>query len=409
MNGRRETGVTAIKKALLFFLLNFPLKHFHLLLPEGLQIVLLVYCISIERDENMTYSPNAPSRDSLFSPQPTPRNPYPKYGPLVLLLAYGTFWFFVVGLGADATNPVTTFLSKVGFSLFWGIIAYVLIVDWSGSVSLGGKIHWRSIPSDKRFVPGCLYVLFFPLLLGVYLLIAVFSYGSFAPLAAPISVRRQRIGAIVASLIMLGTLVMRTTGNASPSAPSTLVAHQTQRASIQTTPPHYTTPLPTLAPTPTPKLFPTPTPHPKINANAAILGGSVVAFDRKFGADNCCYLNGWDLADFWIGVSTDESASQRFIDEHSHAPVRGIRIDTRNPSGQGGEAVWNHQKAVQICSAYLPPDAVFQKTYPKMLANAVMGEIHVYSSQLLANTLPHADFTDEQEHPEQPGLLFVYY
>jgi hypothetical protein len=359
----------------------------------------------MERDEHMTYLSNNASGHS--SPNSTPRNPYPKQGPLILLFVYGMFWLLVVGLGANDSNPVATFLSKVGFSLFWGIIAYVLIVDWSGSISLGGTIHWRRMPSDKRFVPGCLYVLFFPLLLGLYLLIVIFSYHSFAPLATSVATRRQRIGTIVATLVLLSTLVLYTSSNISLATPSTPVAHQTQRASMRVTP----TPLPTLAPTPTPTLKPSPTstPLPTINANAAILGGSVVAFDRKFGADNCCYENGWDLANFWIGVYTDESASQRFIDEHSTAPVRGIRIIPRNPTWQPDEAVWSHQKAIQICSAYLPPDAVFQKTYPKMLADTVMGEIHVYSSKLLANTLPHADFTDEQGQPEQPGLFFVYY
>ena len=38
----------------------------------------------------------------------------------------------------------------------------------------------------------------------------------------------------------------------------------------------------------------TPTPsYPTIPASATTLGGSVVSFDKKFGANNCCYRNGW--------------------------------------------------------------------------------------------------------------------
>ena len=68
----------------------------------------------------MTYSPNTPSSNSSLGLHSTPRNPYPKYGPLLLLLAYGMFWLLVTGLGADDTNPITTFLSKLGISLLWG-------------------------------------------------------------------------------------------------------------------------------------------------------------------------------------------------------------------------------------------------------------------------------------------------
>jgi hypothetical protein len=79
-------------------------------------------------------------------------------------------------------------------------------------------------------------------------------------------------------------------------------------------------------PTPTPK----PTPLPMVDASLAVLGGSVNTFDNKFGDNNCCHENGWDISNPSMQVSVwyDSyiNSHQRFIDQHSTERVRGIRL-----------------------------------------------------------------------------------
>lgn len=272
----------------------------------------------------------------------TPRNPYPKSVPLVLLLAYTAFWLCEVIFANGAA-----WLGTVGISLFWGIVAYVLIVDWWGSVSLGGWIQWGRMQSDKRVVPGCLYVVFFPFLLGIYLLRAVFVYRSFAPLAATTASRRQRIGAVVASLVLLGSLFIYTTGNASGTGlvSSTTSAQGTQTVStpvMRTTPRATTqalgrvetvpTALPTVAPTPTPRPptptsvptqppVPTPTPaHVGVNNNPwgyDFTPGTLI-YDPP--TDFCSYFN--CIASFWQSTNGYVDECQDGTYSHSGG-VRG--------------------------------------------------------------------------------------
>ena len=74
-----------------------------------------------------------------------------------------------------------------------------------------------------------------------------------------------------------------------------------------------------------------PTATPKggvIPQGAATLGGSVFAFDKKFGANNCCFENGWTYqgpySQMWTGVYTGGADSLRKVDERSTQRVVGV-------------------------------------------------------------------------------------
>lgn len=156
----------------------------------------------------------------------------------------------------------------------------------------------------------------------------------------------------------------------------------------------------------------TPTQQLSIADNIAVLGGTISAFDNKIGASNCCYENGWDTNTMWVGVYTAEDGSRWYqaVGEQSNERVVGIRIHPYNTDiNQTGTPVWDMPTTKKICNAYMPSDAMFQKTYQHIFANLADGVINEYYSPWLAHTLPGGDFTDSNNHPEKPGLFFVYF
>lgn len=180
------------------------------------------------------------SRPGQFGPPPprppsTPPspNPYPKHVPFLLILAYAAIWILAFISNANTSNPAGVLFENLEFSIFCGILTYVLILDWRGSISLAGLIRWGNMQKEKRFVPGCLCVLFFPLLLGVYLVRVMFTYRSSSIVSAIPSSRRQKIGAIAGSLVTVGLLIIYTTGNASGAglASAAPIAQNTQATS----------------------------------------------------------------------------------------------------------------------------------------------------------------------------------
>jgi hypothetical protein len=90
------------------------------------------------------------------------------------------------------------------------------------------------------------------------------------------------------------------------------------------------------------------------------------------------------------------------VGEQSNERVVGINMhpyntDFCNPN----TPVWNTiQAAMKVCGAYLPSDAKLKTSN---------GSTFEYFSAMLANTLPKSDFTDTNNHPEEPGFFFVKY
>jgi len=162
---------------------------------------------------------------------------------------------------------------------------------------------------------------------------------------------------------------------------------------------------PTDTPVPPPQPTPKPTPMPAtIPASAAVLGGTIAAFDNKFGDNNCCHYNGWDVGNNWVGVYTVQDGENWYqaVGEHSNEQVVGINIHPYNTDiTNANTPVWNTiQAAEKVCGAYLPPDAKLKTSSGSSLE---------YYSAALANTLLKSDFTDTNNHLEQPGLFFVNY
>lgn len=143
--------------------------------------------------------------------------------------------------------------------------------------------------------------------------------------------------------------------------------------------------------------------QPTIGLNQAILGGSIHAFDQKFGANNCCYRNEWTpLNGPNVGV-WDESYNGLNVDETSMNRVVRIYIEPQ------GSDVWNASTSANICNRYLPPDFKYQSNYTVPLGNLTSGLVKVYYSTLLANTLPVHDFIGKDGKQGKPGTIYVFF
>ncbi len=132
----------------------------------------------------------------------------------------------------------------------------------------------------------------------------------------------------------------------------------------------------------------------------AVLGGTITAFDNKFG--DCCYLNGWDVGNNWVGVYTaeDGSAWYQAVGEQSNERVVGVYMHPYNTTFNGGTPVWSSTQAKKVCKAYLPSDTKYIET--------VNGRDEYYSS-LLAHTLSGSDFTDSNNRMNKPGIFYGIY
>jgi hypothetical protein len=177
------------------------------------------------------------------------------------------------------------------------------------------------------------------------------------------------------------------------------------------TPTHPSGQVAVVSPVATEKIVATPThtykQKPTISLSSAILGGSINAFDKKFGSDNCCYENGWTPPNGPL-VSVWDASYGRLGDENSLQRVVRISIQPQS-NGQTDTPVWSASTAATICDAYLPPDANFQFGYTVPLANLTQGYTKVYYSALLANTLPNQDFIGKDGNQGKLGLLYVYF
>jgi hypothetical protein len=147
-----------------------------------------------------------------------------------------------------------------------------------------------------------------------------------------------------------------------------------------------------------------------IPKSSAVLGGSVFAFNKKFGASNCCFENGWTYqgpySQMWTGVYTGGPNSLTNVDERSTQRVVGIE----NGGVMYAEMSWTLAQAQSICGSFLPPDAKYHNTTLVLYeaVNVTGFEAH-YTSVSLANTLPASAFTDAKGQPAPPGTFSIYY
>lgn len=194
-------------------------------------------------------------------------------------------------------------------------------------------------------------------------------------------------GAWHAALLMTTFLLLFISGCAAPAT-----------ATIPTTPPATATPSPVRSPTATPL--------PAVKLTSPVLGGSGHAFYTLYGQNNCCYKSGWNYQGSygatWTGIwGADGFTTSPFADDNTR--VTGIQT---LPNGDP----WTVTQALAMAKSFMPPDAKLlrSKSVTFLGTNDVQGVERVYSSTLLKDTLPAADFKDANGNPAQPGVFYVF-
>jgi hypothetical protein len=92
---------------------------------------------------------------------------------------------FVLAAVASAFPPaITRVLNALAGALLVVDSILVAVADWEGYSTLNGRIPWRSMPKNKRFWLVCLFWIFCPVPLVVYL-VQVARYKPAPPPAVP--------------------------------------------------------------------------------------------------------------------------------------------------------------------------------------------------------------------------------
>ncbi len=172
--------------------------------------------------------------------------PVYKYSKILLATLTATFaaaWLLVVL--ATGLSGVATFAGKLATSLFLGIMATVLWLDYWGYATLRGLIAWRTTHGWKRVAVICLLI-FFPVVVGVYLVRAVLDSrrartAGTRSATPPTRFRTTPIGLatlvgvtlLALGISSVGALTM--TGVASAQGPSTSGGQDNIRSPVQPT------------------------------------------------------------------------------------------------------------------------------------------------------------------------------
>ena len=88
--------------------------------------------------------------------------------------------------------------------MFCGLIVSLLIMDWLGSITLAGLIQWQRLKLSHRFWLGCVLLLLFPMIPGIYLVryCLFHRYRCISVHTVPyFSVVRAKIGLAIGGLI----------------------------------------------------------------------------------------------------------------------------------------------------------------------------------------------------------------
>ncbi|GCF08109.1 DUF3761 domain-containing protein [Dictyobacter arantiisoli] len=215
-----------------------------------------------------------------------PREPY-RYSRKLLLwliIPYVLAWVFILW-GAVATSA--PLLGAFGYSIIWGLIICLLLIDHRGFVNLYGLIKWRRINIGLRIVLAMLLLGLYLFLPGIYLFRAYRAYqqAKSLPVIFPIkkASRRAPISVITGILITLFIFIIAvgatapvsrtTTGqtslivNASSSSSTKKIIKPLPTSISRPKPTATPRPRPTVTPTPRPTVTPippTPTPQPQI-------------------------------------------------------------------------------------------------------------------------------------------------
>lgn len=309
-------------------------------------------------------NPNQPNsnnpNNTTIPSQYYPTKPYSKSILFILLGAYVAFWLFVFIAGANAQNKFAVFIGSLGTSLFWGILASVLVMDWRGATSINGWIRWQQMRRRNKILLGLLCICVSPFLLGVYLIRVLLSNRKSLLLTqGHISSRRPKVGIVVGAGVTILALIIYSVGNASgagvgatvvPTPTNTTVVQSSaptatptdppaQPTTTQPTPTQQPTQKPAPAPTQPPQAQPTPTQKPAANPCPNAINGNPWCYD--FNAGNLIYNPPSDFCNYFHCIPTfyaSDDPGDGYIDQCADGLYSQSGGESGACSHHGGES-----------------------------------------------------------------------
>ncbi len=178
----------------------------------------------------------------------------------------------------------------------------------------------------------------------------------------------------------------------------------TPTATLASTVPQVQATQPSIPPTATA------TPIPRVNTQAVTLGGTEQAFEKKYGSP--FRQQSGSMAEF---QSLGLDVSINYVDTNTSNPdpnslwVYSVGVTPLGNVQASNSQSWSATTAKNLCLSFLPPDAKFVKTVPSNTQAIGMGVIEMYSSSLLAHTIPASYFTDYNNNLNKPGTIYVQF
>lgn len=151
--------------------------------------------VAIPMQQAMTQQPyssqsstTTPSQPSAYGPPPAPRSyhAYRAYrGVTLAILSAGNALGWLLGLTDSSTQSAAQtasstsspgLLFSLGMLVWLGSMIAIAVIDWSGFISLRGRIHWWRLSSGAKFWLVCAYIFAFEIMMPIYLVGAWIDY-----------------------------------------------------------------------------------------------------------------------------------------------------------------------------------------------------------------------------------------
>lgn len=140
------------------------------------------------------------------------------------------------------------------------------------------------------------------------------------------------------------------------------------------------------------------------NTISAVLGGSPNTFITKYGQPNDHSGNGYLRFERCSNSKWDQLSLSQISLESNTGPIASILVQPCPPGS------WSVAQANAICSAFLPPDAKYQRSVQvPNVDNQGPSVDKIYYSATLAHAFAADNFTDNNGALVQPGLFDVNY
>jgi RNA polymerase subunit RPABC4/transcription elongation factor Spt4 len=120
----------------------------------------------------------AAAQQSAYGPPPAPRAYHAYRGVTLTILTIGNALGWLLAIANSSTQSASQTASdanslglvgSLGMLVWLGSMIAIAVIDWSGFISLRGRIHWWRLSSGAKFWLVCAYIFTFEIMMPIYL------------------------------------------------------------------------------------------------------------------------------------------------------------------------------------------------------------------------------------------------